>query len=339
MATASAAKTLRISNQTGASNAPTVLVTDKDVDLSQLREKFQVIQFIGDGAMPRDQLKQQVANVDALYCLVRDKINKEVLDAAKKLKVVSTMSVGFDHIDIQECKKRNIIVTNTPDVLTETTAELTIALLLATARRLPEGVEEVKKGRWGTWAPFYMCGVGIQESTVGIIGFGRIGCSVIEKLKVFHPSRIIYSDVFRNEKKAAEMGVEFVQMDDLFAKSDFIIVTCSMTDKNRGFINKESLSKMKNNAVLINTSRGGLVNHQDLYEALKEGRIRAAGIDVTDPEPLPTSSPLLELSNCVVLPHIGSATLSTRERMMHLAEDGILAVLTNSKIPDRIRVV
>ncbi|VDK18221.1 unnamed protein product [Anisakis simplex] len=320
-------------------DAPTVLVTDSTVNLSRLCECSRVFQYMHNGKMPRDLLMQQIANVDALYCMVRDKIDKEVLEAAKNLKIIATMSVGFDHIDIDECKKRNIVVTNTPDVLTETTAELTVALLLATARRLCEGVADVKNGRWGTWEPFYMCGVGLYESTIGVIGLGRIGCSVIEKLKSFHPNRIVYNDIQPIEKRASQLGVKYVKADELLSESDFIVMTCSMNASNRHFINKETLSKMKKNAIFINTSRGGLVNQDDLYEALKEGRIRAAGIDVTDPEPMPTNHPLLTLPNCVVLPHIGSATMATRQRMMELAEEAILHTFNKIQIPDSIRVV
>ncbi|VDK64384.1 unnamed protein product [Anisakis simplex] len=163
-------------------DAPTVLVTDCSVNLSRLCECSRVFQYMRNGKMPRDLLMQQIANVDALYCMAALNVNAH--NVSSKLNY------------------RNIVVTNTPDVLTETTAELTVALLLATARRLCEGVADVKNGRWGTWEPFYMCGVGLYESTIGVIGLGRIGCSVIEKLKSFHPNRILYNDIQPNEKRS-----------------------------------------------------------------------------------------------------------------------------------------
>ncbi|MFH4979415.1 hypothetical protein AB6A40_006124 [Gnathostoma spinigerum] len=334
--------------------APSVLVTAKEVVVPRIYEKLNVTHYEEAKTMRRDLLLSEIPKHEGLYCLLRDKIDKELLDLGKKLKVVSTMSVGYDHIDLEECKRRNIVVTITPDVLTETTAETTVALLLATARRIPEGVMEAKTGGWGTWSPFYMCGVGIRQSTVGIIGFGRIGQSVASKLKAFHPDQIIFNDLYPNMEKAKELGCKSVSIDELYRKSDFIIITCLATPQNKGMINKDAFSKMKSNVVLVNTSsisqlgymsvsiiiryRGTLINQPDLITALSNGTIRAAGLDVTVPEPLPLDSPLLKLKNCVVLPHIGSATMQTRKDMMELAEDGILAVLAGGKMPPRIRV-
>ncbi|MFH4982434.1 hypothetical protein AB6A40_009143 [Gnathostoma spinigerum] len=343
MAEISAEGVSEISRTIRFKNRPSLLVTAKDVTLPRIYEKLNVAQYGRQKAMPRDLLLSEIGNFEGLYCLLRDKIDKKVLDAAKRLKVISTMSVGYDHIDIEECRKRNIVVTYTPDVLTETTAETTIALLLTTARRIPEAIEDVKTGRWGTWSPFYMCGVGICNSTVGIIGFGRIGRSVAEKVKAFSPKRVVFYDTHPDKEVKVEtarrLRCESVTLEDLLRCSDFVILNCSATNENKDMINRRTLSMMRRNAVLINTSRGTLINQTDLCDALTEGVIRAAGLDVTTPEPLPISSPLLKLPNCVVFPHIGSATEATRREMMKLAEDCILAVLADGKMPSNARIV
>lgn len=319
-------------------NSPSVLVTAQEVIVPRVYEKFNVAHYKEAKTMPRDLLLQEIPKHEGLYCLLRDKIDKQVLDQAKKLKVISTMSVGFDHIDIKECKKRGIIVTTTPDVLTETTAETTVALLLATARRFPEAIREAKTGGWGTWQPFYMCGVGLRDSTVGIIGFGRIGQSVAKKIKAFGPSKILFFDPCPNQEVARAVGAEAASVEEILSKSDFVILTCAATAENKGMMNKAMFKKMKKNAVLVNTSRGTLVVQNDLHEALKNGTIRAAGLDVTTPEPLPLDSPLFKLDNCLVLPHIGSATEATRKDMMELAESGLIAGLTGQEIPAKVRV-
>uniref|UniRef100_A0A0N5B121 Glyoxylate reductase/hydroxypyruvate reductase n=1 Tax=Syphacia muris TaxID=451379 RepID=A0A0N5B121_9BILA len=312
--------------------------------------------------MPPELLMAEIPKFEGLFCLLRDKIDKALLDRAEKLKVISTMSVGYDHIDINECKKRGIIVTITPDVLTETTAETTVALLLATARRFPEAIRDAKMGGWGTWEPFYMsvtsflrvfnfrsrkntesdrylrCGVGVRDSVVGIIGFGRIGQSVAQKIASFNPSKILYYDPHPNEKAGKISGVQRVSMDELLAESDFVCLNCAATKENKEMMNKTTLNKMKDDAVLINTSRGTLIDQNALYEALKYGKIRAAGLDVTTPEPLPIDSPLFKLDNCVILPHIGSSTVATRTEMMKLAEDSLFAGLTGAELPPRVRV-
>ncbi|VDN03762.1 unnamed protein product [Thelazia callipaeda] len=332
-------KMQNIIRSTKFSNAASVLITAGDITVPRIYDRFNVCQYKEVKSMPKNVLMEEIPKHEGLYCLLRDKIDKELISAAKKLRVISSMSVGFDHIDVEECKKRNIVVTVTPNVLTETTAETTIGLLIATARRFPEAIREVKTGGWGTWSPYYMCGVGLRDSTIGIIGMGRIGASVAEKLKSFHPNRILFYDISYDQKKTEKLGIDYACIDDLYSKSDFIILNCVATENNKGMINKNSLSKMKRNAVLINTSRGTLINQKDLYEALTKGQIRAAGLDVTTPEPLPLDDPLLKLDNCVILPHVGSATEATRKDMMRLAETCLIEGLTDGKIPDDARIV
>ncbi|XP_019730361.1 glyoxylate reductase/hydroxypyruvate reductase isoform X1 [Hippocampus comes] len=289
-----------------------------------------------DSDVSRAELLKAVQGSHGLLCLLTDKIDAEVLDAAgPNLKVISTFSVGYDHLALDEIKKRGIRVGYTPDVLTDATAELTVALLLATARRLPEAMEEVKNGGWRSGTTLWMCGYGLSGSTVGVIGLGRIGMAIARRLMPFGVKRLLY---FGRTAKAdaAELNGEFVPLDTLLTESDFIVVACSLTPETQGMCDKAFFSKMKNTAVFINTSRGAVVNQEDLYEALTSGEIAAAGLDVTTPEPLPTNHPLLTLKNCVVLPHIGSATYSTRGVMASLAAQNLLGGLQGTQMPSEL---
>uniref|UniRef100_A0A8C9VWK2 Glyoxylate reductase/hydroxypyruvate reductase n=1 Tax=Scleropages formosus TaxID=113540 RepID=A0A8C9VWK2_SCLFO len=289
-----------------------------------------------DEPIPRTDLLQGVSGAHGILCLLSDRIDAEVINAAgPNLKVISTLSVGFDHLAVGEIKKRGVRVGYTPDVLTDATAELTVALLLATARRIPEGVEEVKNGGWSSWKPLWLCGYGLSGSTVGVIGLGRIGLAIARRLKPFGVKRLLYSG--RTSKpQAAEVDGEFASLDRLVSESDFVVVSCSLTPETQGLCDKALFSKMKKTAVFVNTSRGAVVNQEDLHEALSSGRIAAAGLDVTTPEPLPTDHPLLKLKNCVILPHIGSATYSTRGIMAELCANNLLAGLTGSAMPSEL---
>lgn len=291
-----------------------------------------------DEPVPRAELLKGVEGAHGLLCLLSDKIDTEVLDAAgKDLKVISTLSVGFDHLNIRDIAKRGVRVGYTPDVLTDATAELTVALLLATARRLPEGIEEVKNGGWSTWKPLWLCGYGLSGGTVGVIGLGRIGMAIARRLKPFGVKRLLYFG--RTAKpQAAEVDGELVPLDTLLSESDFVVVSCALTPDTQDMCNKAFFSKMKSTGVFINTSRGAVVNQEDLYQALSSGEIAAAGLDVTTPEPLPTDHPLLTLKNCVVLPHIGSATYSTRGIMAELSAHNLLAGLQGTDMPSELKL-
>nr|XP_056704920.1 glyoxylate reductase/hydroxypyruvate reductase [Euleptes europaea] len=296
-------------------------------------------QWDSDEPIPQSELLAGVAGKDGLLCLLSDRIDKEVLDAAgPSLKVISTLSVGYDHLATDEIKKRGIRVGYTPDILTDATAELTVALLLATSRRLPESVEEVKNGGWTTWKPLWMCGYGLSGSTVGIIGLGRIGQAVARRLKPFGVKRFLYSGRHPKPEGMAEFGAEFVPVAKLAEESDFVIVTCSLTPDTQGMCNRDFFCKMKKTALFINTSRGAVVNQGDLYNALVKGHIAAAGLDVTTPEPLPPAHPLLSLKNCVILPHIGSATYATRNTMSVLAANNLLAGLKGESMPSELKL-
>ncbi|XP_048451038.1 glyoxylate reductase/hydroxypyruvate reductase-like isoform X1 [Rhincodon typus] len=290
-----------------------------------------------DDTVPRADLLKGVAGIDGLYCLLTEKIDKELLDAAgPNLKVISTMSVGFDHLSLEEIKRRGIKVGYTPDVLTNASAELTVALLLATSRRLMEAVAEAKNGGWGTWKPMWLCGYGLSDSTVGIVGLGRIGFAVAQRLKPFGVKKFLYTDFEPKPEAAAEIQAEYVPMDKLAEQSDFVTVHCTLTPETNGLCNKEFFSKMKRTAIFINASRGAVVNQDDLYQALSTGQIAGAGLDVTVPEPLPTNHPLFALKNCVILPHIASATIATRTTMAVLAANNLLAGLKGEPMPKEL---
>ncbi|XP_050581600.1 glyoxylate reductase/hydroxypyruvate reductase [Bombus affinis] len=309
---------------------PKVLITRPDIPaagLNLLKEQCDVVLWEKPEPIPKSVLLSKIQNMDGVYCLLTDKIDEEVLNAAgPQLKVVASMSVGVDHLDLQALKKRNIKVGYTPGILTDATAELTVALLLATSRRLIEANRAIYKGEWKAWSPTWMCGPGLSGSTVGIVGLGRIGIQVARCLKGFNTAEILYTS--RSIKQeASEFGGEKVELDMLLEKSDFVIVTTALTLDTRQMFNKNTFKKMKRSAIFINVSRGEVVDQSALIEALKNGIIRAAGLDVTTPEPIPLDSELLKLDNCVVLPHIGSAATETREEMSIITAKNIMAVL------------
>lgn len=289
--------------------------------------------------MPREELLREIKGKDALYCALTDKIDTEVLDAAgPQLKCVSTISVGFEHIDVQECKKRGIRVGYTPDVLTDATAELTVALLLATNRRLFEANKDVYNGGWKSWSPMWMCGHGLKNSRVGFFGFGRIGQEIAARIVPFKPSLITYTTRSARPDEAAKVNAKHVDFSEMITLSDFIIVCCALTPATKEIFNAEAFNKMKSNCIFINTARGGVVDQKALYEALKSKRILAAGLDVTTPEPLPLDDPLLKLDDIVVLPHIGSADIETRKEMSRITARNILAALKGCEMESEVIV-
>jgi lactate dehydrogenase-like 2-hydroxyacid dehydrogenase len=241
------------------------------------------------------------------------------------------MAVGYDSVDVAACAARRIPVGNTPGVLTETTADLALALLLATARRVVEAAAFARSGQWVTWRPLEMAGRDLYGSIVGIVGLGRIGKAVARRLRGFD-CRLLYTDP-RPDRDAAALGAAFVEFDALLGASDFVTLHCPLNDATRGLIDAAALRKMKPGAILINTSRGPVVDQTALIEALRTGVIAGAGLDVTDPEPIAPDDPLLSMPNVVVLPHVGSATVATRTRMAQLAVDNLVAGLRGDRLP------
>ncbi|XP_054545334.1 glyoxylate reductase/hydroxypyruvate reductase isoform X1 [Talpa occidentalis] len=260
----------------------------------------EVEQWDSDEPIPTKELERGVAGAHGLLCLLTDRVDKKILDTAgANLKVISTLSVGVDHLALDEIKKR---------------------------------------GGWTSWKPLWMCGYGLSQSTVGIIGLGRIGQAIARRLKPFGVQKFLYSGRQPRPQEAAEFQAEFVPTSQLAAESDFIVLACSLTPATKGLCNKDFFQRMKKTAVLVNISRGDVVNQDDLYQALTSGQIAGAGLDVTTPEPLPTNHPLLTLKNCVILPHIGSATHGTRNTMSLLAANNLLAGLRGEPMPSELKL-
>ena len=281
----------------------------------------------------REQILKHVVGVDGLLCLLTDRIDAEVMDAAGRgLKVISNHAVGVDNVEVAAATARGIPVGNTPDILTDATADMAFALLLAAARRVVEGAGLVKVGGWKTWGPGFMLGADLSGATLGIVGFGRIGRAVAHRASGFG-MRILFTDPL---PALPEPGVttKQVDFDTLLQESDFISLHTPLTDQTRGLINADSLKKMKPTAVLVNTSRGPVVDQEALFAALKSRQIFAAALDVTVPEPLPVDHPLLGLENCIILPHIASASWRTRQNMSSMAAENLIAGLKGERLPN-----
>jgi glyoxylate reductase len=273
---------------------------------------------------PRDALLQHVKGCDGVVTLLTDKVDAEFMDAAgPQLKVISNFAVGYNNIDVAEAKKRNIRVGNTPDVLTDATADMAFALLISAGRRIVESVDYVRQGHWKTWEPQGHVGVDLCGKTLGIIGLGRIGMAMARRCFGGWGMRVLYHDRYENPA-ASDVQATRVELDTLLAESDFVSVHTDLNDSTRGMFNLDAFRKMKQTAVFINTARGPLHVQADLHKALTEGLIFAAGLDVTDPEPIPLDDPLLQLPNCVIAPHIASATVSSRNGMAEITADNLL---------------
>ena len=286
---------------------------------------------------PREELLRRVAGCDGVLTLLTDRVDDEFLDAAgKKLRVVSNYAVGFDNIDVAACARRGIPVGNTPGVLTETTADLAWALLMAAARRLPEGDRYVRDGKWKTWGPLLLLGPDVHGSTIGIVGFGRIGQALARRAQGFG-MEILYHDVQELPAEVTKpLGATFLPLEELLARSDFVSLHVNLSDVTRHLINAETLSWMKPTAVLVNTSRGPVVDQRALADALRDGVIWAAGLDVTDPEPIPMDDPLVGLDNCLIVPHIASASRATRGKMAEMAAANLLAGVRGEPLPTEV---
>ncbi|WP_332697854.1 2-hydroxyacid dehydrogenase [Halalkalibacter lacteus] len=280
-----------------------------------------------DIPVPRDILLDEVKDIDGLFCLLTESVDESLLNAAPNLKVISNMAVGFNNIDINLATEREMIVTNTPGVLTETTADLTFALLMATARRVVEASAYLREDKWKTWSPMQLTGQDIYGATLGIIGLGRIGEALVKRAKGFDMN-ILYSNRTRKPEKERELGIQYRELDCLLQESDFVCILIPYSPQVHHLIGQRELGLMKETSVLINTARGGIVDESALYDSLKEGSIWAAGLDVFEEEPVSTNHPLLTLQNVVALPHIGSASKQTRLKMADLAAGNLIRILT-----------
>jgi glyoxylate reductase len=286
---------------------------------------------------PRPALLDAIRGCDGVLTLLTDRVDDEFLDAAgPQLKVVSNFAVGFDNIDVPALTARGIPAGNTPGVLTETTADLAFALLMAAARRLPEGDRYVRAGKWKTWGPLLLLGPDVHGSTIGIVGFGRIGQALAKRAHGFGMT-VLYHDVHRADPAVeAEHDATFLPLQELLPRSDFVSLHVNLTDQTKGLMDAEKLSWMKPTAVLVNTSRGPVVDGSALADALKAGTIFAAGLDVTEPEPIPMDSPLVGLDNCLIVPHIASASRATRGKMAAIAAANLLAGVRGERLPTPI---
>ncbi len=277
-----------------------------------------------------EKLREHAEEADGILSLLTDRIDADFIEACPRLAAISNYAVGYDNIDVDAATHRGIRIGNTPDVLTDATADLAFALLLAAARKIPEAVASVYAGDWLTWEPGRYLGASVQGATLGIIGFGRIGQAVAKRAAGFD-MRVLHADT-RDPDAGDGLGT-------LLAESDFVSIHCPLTPQTRHLINADALERMRPTAVLVNTARGPIVDQAALRHALVEGQIAAAALDVTDPEPLPPDDPLLSAPNLIVVPHIGSATVAARERMADLAVENLLAGLAGEEMPHQVNDV
>jgi glyoxylate reductase len=287
-----------------------------------------------DGSPAREVLLSEVAGVDGLYCNINEKVDAELMDAGKKLRVVASMSVGFDHIDQEAATKRGILTTNTPGVLTEAVADETFALILDVARRITEADKYVRDGRWRVkWTPMLMVGRDVYGKTLGIYGLGRIGVAVASRAKGFN-MKVIYHDVFRNTELEKKHGIEFKSKEEVIRESDFLSVHVPLLPETRNSIGAKELAMMKKTAFIINTARGGVVDEKALIDALSAGRIAGAALDVFEREPIGMDNPLLKMDNVVLAPHLASGSIESRTAMAVLAAKNMVAALEGELPPN-----
>jgi glyoxylate reductase len=294
--------------------------------LARLKADTDVEVWPGVDPPPRDDFRAAARTCDGVLTMITDEVDAGFLDACPTVRAVANMAVGYDNIDVAAASKRGVLVTNTPGVLTEATADLAFALLLAAARRLPEGEAAIREGRWGEWHPTWMLGVELSGSTLGIVGPGRIGAAMARRGLAFG-MRVIYY----GRHETPDFPGDFADLDELYATSDFISVHVPLTEETTGMFDADAFARMQPQAIFINTARGGVVDQAALQAALEAGEIGGAALDVFTPEPLPPDDPLLEAPNLVITPHLGSATEATRARMAGLAVDGLLAALAGRR--------
>jgi glyoxylate reductase len=291
--------------------------------IDRLREQHEVDMWEDPMPPSAAALRERVSGAEGLLATLTERIDAELLDAAPDVKAIANMAVGVDNIDVAAATERGIPVGNTPDVLTDATADLAFALLLALARRIPEGIEKVRSGGWRTWEPAGDLGAELAGAALGIVGWGRIGQAVARRAEGFGMN-VIHS----SRSSGMELG-------ELLQSADFVSLHVPLTPETHHLIDDRALSRMKPSAYLINTARGGVVDQDALQRALEDGRIAGAGLDVTDPEPIPADHPLLQAPNLIVLPHVGSATVRTREKMADMAVENLVAALAGREMPYR----
>lgn len=282
--------------------------------------------------MPRAQFLTELEDAEACFITLSEKIDKESIEHAKNVKIIANMAVGYDNIDVALANQNGIVITNTPNVLTETTAELGFTLMLTVARRIIEAQQYVQNGQWKSWGPYLLSGKDVHGSTVGIYGMGDIGRSFARRLQGFNTT-ILYHNRSRHEDAERQLNAQYVSFEELLEQSDFVICTAPLTPETANEFDEKAFSKMKNDAIFINIGRGAIVDEEALVNALNNNEIGGCGLDVLREEPIRLDHPLLKMQNVVILPHIGSASVETRDRMIQLCIDNIEAVL-QGKAPE-----
>ncbi|MBI5971890.1 2-hydroxyacid dehydrogenase [Staphylococcus caledonicus] len=282
--------------------------------------------------MPRAQFLTELEDADACFITLSEKIDKESIEHAKNVKIIANMAVGYDNIDVALANQNGIVITNTPNVLTETTAELGFTLMLTVARRIIEAQQYVQNSQWKSWGPYLLSGKDVHGSTVGIYGMGDIGRSFARRLQGFNTT-ILYHNRSRHEDAERQLNAQYVSFEELLERSDFVICTAPLTPETANKFDEKAFSKMKNDAIFINIGRGAIVDEEALVNALNNNEIGGCGLDVLREEPIRLDHPLLKMQNVVILPHIGSASVVTRDRMIQLCVDNIEAVL-QGKAPE-----
>lgn len=314
-----------------------VLVTRRlpDVAMEAVGARCDVDVWDMEGAIPRDELLRRLPGKAGAITLLTEKVDAEFLDAGSDLKVVANYAVGFDNIDVQECTRRGVPASNTPEVLTETTADLAWALMMAAARRITEGDRFLRDRTPWIWGPQMMLGQDVHHKVLGVVGFGRIGQAMARRAAGFGMS-VIYHDVYRPpEEVEREFRAEYRELDDLLAEADFITIHVALTPDTRHLFGAEQFRRMKRTAIIVNSSRGPVIDEAALAEALRLGEIFGAGLDVFEREP-EVHPDLLELENAVIVPHLGSATVETRDAMGMLAVENLIAALEGRRPPTLI---
>jgi glyoxylate reductase len=301
--------------------------------LDRVTARCDLALYDGEGAMARDRLLAEVAGKAGAITLLTDRVDEEFLDAAGPgFKIVANYAVGYDNIDVAACTRHGVLASNTPEVLTETTADIAFALMMAAARRIAEGDRFLRSRTPWIWGPLMMLGQDVHHATLGIVGFGRIGQALARRARGF-AMRVLYNDAYRPPAQVEhELGAQYRDLDELLRESDFVSLHTNLTAQTRHLVNAERLAMMKPTAVLVNTSRGPVVDEQALADALSRGQIFAAGLDVFEHEP-DVHPALLACENAVIIPHLGSATVKTRLAMANLAIDNLLAGLAGDRPP------
>lgn len=306
-----------------------------EIGLRELKKRFEVFVNEKDELLKKEEIIELARDADALITLLADTIDREVIDNLKNLKIIANYAVGYNNIDVDYAKQKGILVTNTPDVLTETTADLAWALLLSVARRIVEADKFVREGKFKGWRPELLLGDDVFGKTLGVIGFGRIGQAVAKRALGFNMKVLYYSRTRKSEELERRLNATYVSLEELLKSSDFITIHTPLTKETYHLIDRKEFEIMKDGSYLINTSRGSVVNEKELVNALKSGKIKGAALDVFENEPEVTSE-LLQMDNVVLAPHIGSASVETREKMALMVVENVIAALDGLRPPNLV---